>query len=243
MKRNLKLLILLLLLFAYRDANAASACSYKEQADLNSEAAKIKVKYEGKVGELERSTYTCEGGGEDCVATYNYFTITILNMSENFYIDVSNNVTRDRATYYYSDVKDGVITFDYDKAESITNFTFKVYSSAKTNCSGENYRVIYFTTPKVNPYYDYLLCDNNPEYYLCQKYITTEEVSFEQFQSQVLSYEKQKNGGASNNEHRGFLEKIYDFIDDHKPLLIITTLLIVGGVATVVIVKKRKESL
>ena len=243
MKKNLPIIVLLLLLFMYHNVDAASSCSYKEQADLNSEVAKIKVVYEGKTEALDDSLFSCDGGGNECAVYRHYFTISILNMSENFYIEASNDVTKERKTFRYSDVKDGVISFNYDNASEITNFTFKVYSSDKTNCKDENYRVIYFTTPKLNPYYEYSLCANNPEHYLCQQYITTEEANFEDFYTQIQKYEKEKEQSNNEKEHRNFLEKIFDFVDDHKPLMIITTLVVVGGVAAVVIIKKRKEIL
>lgn len=239
MKKKIFLGLLLLLFFACVNVNAES-CSYKEQADLNSEVAQIKVKYEEKVGLVDPSTYTCHEEAESCEVQYNYFGITILNMSENFYIEVTDN-SKTKTKYTYDDVKDGVITFDYQDIDVMNNYTFKVYASYKTNCSDELYRTIYLTTPRFNKFYYEPQCAKYPEHYLCQKYVTTkDDVEWSKFGSIMHEYQTKKETEAEAQNHN-FLEKIYDFIDSHKLLLTITTVVVVAGVATVVIIKKRKE--
>ena len=234
-------LMLLLMFFANLRVDAVSSCSYKEQAELNSEAAQIKVKYEEKSELYYPPAEYCGEAGEGCSVNNYYFTITILNMSENFYIEVDGNKNK-QLTFTYDDVKDGIITFNYENVDEIGNFTFNVYSSSETNCAYEKYRVIHFTTPKFNRYYYDGECSNVPDYYLCQKYITTEEPKYGDFLNQITEYKRQLNEEKEKN-NRNFLEKIFDFVDNHKTLLGITTTIVVAGVVTVVIVKKRKESI
>ena len=241
MKKTLFQTLLFCLLLSCSKVNA-STCSYKEQADLNSEVSKIKVKYEEKTGFVDPSLYDCQEDAE-CTSEYNYFQISILNMSENFYVEVNDSVTKTTNIYTYADAKEGVISFDFEGAYAIANFTFKVFSSSQTNCPRENYRVIYLTTPKINPYYNYLQCENNPDHYLCQKYITVDNVSFAEFQRQIQEYEDKKIVEEKQNEKKGMLEKIFDFIDDNKTIIVTTAGIIVAGVVTVVVIKKRKKEL
>ena len=235
-----KLLSIVLLVFLTYINVEASSCSYKEQVELDSESAKIKVKYDVKTGYLDPSEYECQDE-EDCAVDYDYFEISILNMSEKFYIEVTNNNTKEVQTFTYKDIKDGVISFDYDRAYEITNFTFRVFSSNETSCPRENYRVIYLTTPKVNPYYYYLQCQNNPDHYLCQKYITIDNVSFDTFQEQITEYENKKVVKEEEKEiEKNFLEKVFDFIDDNKYVII--SVIAAAGISTIVIViLKRKR--
>ena len=241
MKKKFVFLVLLLVFFSNLKVYAISSCSYKEQAELNNEAAQIKVKYEEKEDVTYLEPGECGEAGDGCSKTSYYFAITILNMSENFYIDVtgSNNM---KERYTYSDVKDGVITFDYKNISEIGNFTFNVYSSAKTGCANEKYRVIHYSTPKFNTYYYDGECSDLSDFYLCQKYITSEEPRFSDFIKQVTEYRK-KIDEEKQKANRSFLEKLFDFVDNHKVLLGVTTTIVVVGVATVVIVKKRKDSI
>ena len=240
MNKKIVILLLSLLLFANIRANALSTCSYKEQADLNSEAAQIKVKYEEKIGELDHSLYDCGEAGDDCSVTTYYLSMTILNMSENFYIEVSNNINKNKNVFTYDDVKEGVITFDHEDIYQITNYTFDVYSSVSTGCPNEKIRTIHLTTPKFNSYYYDGECNDAEDHYLCQKYISTEEPSFNEFVEQLTNYKIQKEKEREKN-NRNFIEKIFNFVDNHKAFIGVTTTIVVVGVATVVIVKKRKE--
>ena len=241
MKKKLISLLLLLLLLANLNVNAVSGCSYKEQANLNSEAAQIKVKYEEKTGLMDPSLYNCGEAGEGCSVEYPMFGITILNMSENFYIEVTSDKGY-KEIFTYGSVKDGIITFDHKDVDNVTNYTFNVYSSGKTGCPTEKYRVIHLTTPKLNSYYNSVECNDNSEFYLCQKYLTDDEPRYDSFIKQLTSYEEQK-AKEEEKSNRSVLQKIFDFVDNHKALIGVTTTFVVIGVVAVVIVKKRKESI
>ena len=57
---------------------------------------------------------------------YNYFKVSIINISENFYVEISNDYNRDKLVYQYKDTQDGVITFDWKNLDKVTTFTVKV---------------------------------------------------------------------------------------------------------------------
>jgi len=122
MKKVCVYIILLSFLFIGIKSVDASICTYSEQAQLNQKAAKIKVVYEEATGILDPSLYDCQADNEDpesCNASYNYFVVSILNMTEDFYITVQNNINNKQKTYYYSDAKDGMISFDWEEIMNI----------------------------------------------------------------------------------------------------------------------------
>ena len=240
-KRKL-FLLLILLFFTYQKVNAVSSCTYKEQANLNSEVAQIKIKYEEKTEAMDPSLYSCGEAGEGCVVTKSFFGLTILNMSENFYLDVKNDNDFSN-TFTYDDVKGGVITFDQKEVDKVTNYTVDVYSSLKTNCPNEKYRTIYLTVPKFNSYYNDVECIDNPDFYLCQKYLTYDEPKYGDFMFQLADYKKQNTAEDTEKDNRNILQKVFDFIDDYKVIIGVTTAIIAVGVTVVVIVKKRKETI
>ncbi len=78
----------------------AATCNYEEKAKLNNEVANIKVNYEILQKELDRAGYTPPDAllGTDEYDTWvpvvDYFQINVLNLTENFYLEVKNNNTK-----------------------------------------------------------------------------------------------------------------------------------------------------
>lgn len=177
MKKILAFLSLMLLFNI--NVNAASLCDYNEQAELNSKAANVNVSYE-----VINSTTEFEDGTADT----RVFKIQILNVTEDFYVLIKNDVTKEEKTYYSTDAKDGAISFIWDYAETVTNFTIQVYTTNKTNCADEKYKTIYLTTPRYNEYYNIESCQDLSEFYLCQEFVTFSEISRDKFLAQLESY-------------------------------------------------------
>ncbi|MEG1142375.1 MAG: hypothetical protein RSE41_08045 [Clostridia bacterium] len=234
------------------NVNATSKCDYKEQALLNSIVANIKASYEEKEGILDRNEYPVPDAvlgtpeEETYVGTYNYFGISILNLTSKFYVVVTNNVNEDTKTFNYSDSVEGVINFDLKNISKVTTFTIKVYSSNETRCANELYRTVYLTTPRLNVYYNYDLCDNAADYYLCKKYVTFPEVESGSFYTQIEKYLDEKNDVSEKpkDENEKWYQKAFNFIKEKKVIFIVSgvSLIVVSGVVIAVIVKKRRSS-
>ena len=110
-----KYIFLFILLFVSK--NVYAECSYEQQAKLNSEASTIKAIYEEEIGYLDSSDYVCADGQEECDNEYAYFKVSILNLSENFYIKVSegNNTIK---TITFDSVENGLAYFNVDNIDN-----------------------------------------------------------------------------------------------------------------------------
>lgn len=252
MKKKILTLLFALMLF-FNTKNVSADCNFEEQAKLNKEAANIKVSYaenkrscnmqdnwcgleEGE--DMEGQTPDEEPGPvyeeDEYTDEVEYFDISILNVTENLYVKVKNNVGFGPKQFNYSSAKDGVITFYWDNIMDVANFTFEVYSSSKTSCPNEKVRVLYLTTPRLNLFSNYEICDEYPEYEMCKKYITTKtEVDHETFVTNIKKYSEkaenkdQQNGNGNKDEDKNILKQ---FINDNKMVIFI------GGASLVVVV-------
>ncbi len=248
MKKMKLLAIFLSSLFLGIFSVNAGSCSYAEQARLNKEVANIKINYEEMTDYYDEETSGCSKEDQELelceLSEYNYFKIYVLNMTEDFYITVENDQESGKKTYTYSDVKDGMITFDWKGIMNVTTFTIKVYASAKTNCVHESLRTIYKTLPRKNPYYYYGQCNQLPDYYLCEKYVTFDEVPFYDFLDTVEKVIEEKEAQQKAEQEKNWYTVIWDFIVENKVIiLIIVGVAAVGAVTTMIIVnKKRKKS-
>ncbi len=218
-----KTLTLILSIFAICEFTYAE-CSYQEQSNLKSKASNVRVSQE--IDEYEKEM-------DDYPVTISRFAISIFNVTDEFFVKVSNSVDKTEKTYTSSDAKDGIVTFYWENDEELTNFTFKVYSSSSTNCPNYLYKTLYLTTPKFNKYSKLEICQDEPDFYLCKKYITTEPVSEDVFYNQLDKYlNKEINEDGEKKEEDKKEEKkeskMFKFIDDYK-------LLILGGIAVIII--------
>jgi len=227
--------------------NAASKCSYDEQAKLNNEVANIKVSYE----EATRKTgnFAEQEDGQVVEIVYDIFKISIYNLTEDYYVKITNDYNNEIKYIRYSDTKSGVGVYEWDHLDKVTNFKIMVYSSNKTNCPNEEYRILDLVTPKYNFYSTSAMCVGNEDFYLCQKYVAeADDIDITTFETKLSSFletkEADKDGdGIPDDEQQSFGEKIHSFIKDNKiTIRIISTIIVVGGVVAIVMVIKKRRS-
>lgn len=240
MKKVKKIFVLLVMLLLVKNVHAE--CGYETQAKLNSEAVTIKAIYEEVQKEMDRNLYMCGDGVDECTEYYSVLKISILNLSENFYVKVTSDNNFNK-TFYYKDAQDGIVSFELSDLTKVNTFTFNVYNTDKSGCSQKLNRTFYLTTPRLNDYYNIKLCDKIPDYYMCQKFVTFEDTGYSDFLSSVNKYyEKQEE--IKENTNKSFFEKIINFIKENKTVFIIAGgVIIVGGVTTVIILKKRRKDI
>ncbi len=226
--------------------NAASKCDYDEQVKLNNAAANIKVSYEEAEGEYDPDLLLPTDSHDNPTATYNYFKVMIYNLTEDFYVKITNDYNNEIKYLRYSDSESGVATYDWTYLESVVNFNIKVYSSNETKCANEEYRIINLLTPRYNDFSDSAKCTGNESFYLCQKFITRkEEISYNEFNAELerFTLKNEEEIKKQEEENKSLVEKTIDFIKDNGVIFgIISTIIVVGGVVTIVIVIKKRRS-
>ncbi|MGN1379823.1 MAG: hypothetical protein ACI4XR_05510 [Bacilli bacterium] len=236
MKQSKYYLFLFMILFIIR--NVFAECTYEDQAKLNSEAATIKAIYEEQTGKFD-SSYTCNDGQSECEG-YNYFKISILNLSEDFYIKVSEG-KKTITTLTYNNVVDGIASFDVEDITETHTYKFDVYTSNKTNCKSSLNRSFYLTTPRYNEYYDFAFCQDTPDYYLCKKYVTFEKMDIMDFVNKYNEYIESKREEEKKDKNENFFQKLGDFIREYKTIFITGGVVIIVGVAGIIIVKQKRR--
>ena len=222
----------MLLVFFLFTSNVEAACTNKEKLDVGAKAANIKHNYE-IVQDTEQA--------EDGESTDEYFKITILNISKEIYVEVSNDVNNQSRTYTYDDTDNGIITFNWEENEVKTNFTIKVYASDYSNCKGDLLKTIKFTTPHYNDFYNRAICADMTDFYLCQKYISTDNVDESMFISKIDSFKKGEinNEGEeqpNKKEEKGFFAKYKWYIIGTLGVVIV-----VATTLTIIDIKKQRE--
>lgn len=249
MKTSVKSMFLLALLFLIPNyVKAASSCSYSEQAELNEIVSHVNANYEivdvykGKVYDLDHPD---ENGYIKEVDYYiKAFNINILNITEDIYVKVSNNYNDEVKTFRYSDAQDGVITFQTTEVENLITYTIEVYSN-KYACAGEMFRKLTLTTPLYNNYSERPQCEGNKDFYYCQEFITSENISYTEFVEKINKYTEQKQVEVEKQqeENKNFFEKLKKFYKDNAIVInSVGVAIVVMGVATTVVLIKKKRS-
>jgi hypothetical protein len=229
----MKKILTFLLAFFIMSTGVLAACSVNDKAELNQKAANVKVTYE-----IKKETIQFNKGAID----YPYFKISILNVDDDLQFVVKNNIDKGSKTYKYADAVKDIITFNNFDTSKIFNYTIEVYISDTAKCYSEKLRTIYLTTPRRNDYYQRAVCNDYPDFYMCQEYVTFEDIPQSTFEEKLDSYQKGKI--ADNGEEvveKTFFDKVFGFIDKYKFIILGGTIVIVGG-AIVIARKKNKKS-
>lgn len=223
--------ILILIMSLFSMNVYADKCDSKTKSDLLKEANLIKVDYD----ENEK-TEEVDDGYNKYTAVDRTLDISLYNLTNNFSLEISNDVNDD-VIYAESNVfKEGKYTFNED-AYNIIKYKIKVYSN--TSCDRYLIKTINYTKPMYNPNYNYAICVDNSNVPYCQKYIVNKKYIFDAgkgLDEAIDNYNK--NGGIiSDDENKeSFLKKYYIYI-------IIGSVLITGGVITIVIVNKKRSEI
>ncbi len=229
-----KILIFLVALFSFGiNVKAASMCDYQEQMELTQKASNVKFEYE-----LEERV----DNSEQFPLRYTVMKITILNVTDELYAVLKNDYDNGKITFKSSDAKDGIITYEWYNLDKVVNFTLDVYSSDQTGCPNESYKTFYKTTPRFNEFSNRAICEEYKDFYLCQRFVTFDEIDEDEFLTQIQNY----TSGKINEEGKTPTEekkesKMLDFIKQYKWIIVGGVVAIGGITATTIIIKNKKK--
>ncbi len=249
MKTMIKKLFLLAIVFFIPNlVQAASSCTYEQQAELNDIVANVKANYvpkeilDGKA--LAIYEEPDENGNYPEVDHYVHgFEISILNITDEIYVRVTNNLDNETYTFYSKDTKDGIATFETKESSELVTYTIEVYSN-KYACAGESFRKLTITTPIFNIYSAMDECIGYEDFYYCQQYLSSENVPAYDFVEQLEKYvEEQEKKQEEEKKNKSFLGKIKEFYNNNKLIInIVGGVIIISGVTTTAILVKKKRS-
>lgn len=240
-----KLFLLATLCFIPNLVHAESACSYSEQVEINNIVANVRANYE--VVEIYNGKTTTMGsanGFEEEVDSYiKAFNIKIFNITPDVYVKISNDSNGNVATFNYADTEDGTATFQTSEKSKLITYTIEVFSN-KYSCVGEMFRKFTITTPVYNHFSERYACKENPEFYYCQEFLTSENISINEFNEKFAQYKTQKEQEKrEEEENKKFLYKLKEFYKEHAIVInsIGIVIVLVGVGATVILVKKKRS--
>lgn len=227
-----------------------SLCSKKEVNNLYQTANKVGITY-NTVKKVVSKGIDMQTGKEVDVLGY-VQKVDITNVTDDIYIVVNNdNATSKQKNLKLSakDAKDGVITYFTEYTNDVVKYSMKIYSSTG-DCANELFREFEFVTPIYNRYYDMDICENYREFKYCQKFITEDRPTQQEFQVALAAYQKENKVTTSNDgtildselkEHQDDIGKE----DKDSKLLImliigVVVLLVTVGIIAVILLKKKK---
>lgn len=246
MKKSLVGVILTsVLLFGPNIVNAESSCSYSEQAELNNIAANVKTTYE--TVKVKTGTIIDVDASNEFETVYmdlieSGFDIYVLNVTEDIYVKVSNDKNDEVYTFRNSDTDGGVAKFQTTKTDEMVTYTIEIYAN-KYDCTGEIIRKYTMMTPMFNRYSELQVCADNPDFYYCQEFISTETISYESFYKKLNEYVEKVEVEEQKENEKNLWEKIKDFYHDNMIAINIAgTVIVIAGVTTTAILIKKRRS-
>ena len=246
-------LVLLYLFMGFEKVDAKSNCNLDENVALSKEVMNIKTNFEEKERILDPSEYYLPegytGDPNDFQLKEDYFQVNLINVTENFYVKITSNDKSFSKTITYNDVKDSVASFNWKDLSKVETLKMKIYTSDKTSCPNEEYRILYLTLPRYNDYHEYAQCSVIPKSSLCQKYVTYEEVGLPYFIKKTneeieKKFEKDKDKDK-NKDNKSFWNKLKNFLKENKKYILIglSIILVVGIVVLVIYFQKKKKDI
>ena len=229
------------------ESSSVDLCSIETKSKLRMEAANVSVNYQAiDVPFQNDENIPIDSQG----AVEYYFDIKIFNLNSklNVYVKNANNKNSEGVQVTYKNIgEDGAAHVRKRVGEELINLIFEIRASREVGeCSREVLRTVKMTLPKYNNLAEREICNEVPEFYMCQKYITF-NVKPENFSKEVTEYkeklEKQQNESDSGDEDNNTLtDQAADVISNNKYLIV--GVIVVAGIAiTIFVLKKKKGAL
>lgn len=214
-----KIILFLIVSFSFLPLSNAltyGGCDYSAVSRMKSIVTNINLSYDYKIIDNEA-----------------YFDVKLNNLTEDIYF----YDTATEKKYYYSDTIDGEIAIINYK---INSGSYKFYSNLN-ECPGVFLGTKYYKFPDYNKYYADPLCDDIPNYSLCQKWGYV-NYSREEFEQKVFEY---KDSKPINSEKEITVEYQKTFIDVIIGIYIKYYYYFLGGIilicGVVIIVNNKKN--
>ena len=227
---------------------AEGECTLEARSDLRGLASNINIVYQEVSEYVKNEDY--EEGDIDADPEYlqKYLVIKIYNLSPHLRLEMTYGTPNDSTSITYNQAdQDGVITLVPSTNEYVITYTFNVYGSSSA-CYGQLLRTIKLTLPKYNYYSERSVCDDIPDYFMCQTY-TTYDINPTNFLDSVNAYKEklktQKNEIDENGDvkdNTSIINKTASVITKYK-YVIIGVILVIGVVVTIIIVKNKRRVL
>ncbi len=219
-KKVLLVFIALFLLFIKIDVNAA--CTNEDLEALKLEAYNIKASTSLILYDEEE----VKMGG------YRYgYDLLISNVTDNFYVEMFGKGDENNEIIVQNAFSSGGYSYELN-----------IYTNNKTKCPNRLIRNLHLDVPVYNTYSTRDECANYKKYPICKENTNTENISEEQFLSEIKKAEAKEKEIRESNKTTIY-EKISSFWDENKNVIIfsIIAIVIVAIIIAVFIIIKNKN--
>lgn len=219
------------------------SCYVVDRNYVKTQASNIRVTY----SPIFKESSSKDSFGNEVGVTDRYIQIKLYNVTGNMYVEVEvtgDSIQTGRYHFDYKDIgPDRAITINQTAVNQTVTYNVSVYSDYK-NCYGDLIRTIKLTVPKFNFYSQLAVCDDIPDYYLCQEYITF-DINSATFYSNIDSYKERLANNVNDNnptirDNTTPANKTVSTISKYK-YLIVGTIVVLGVLATIFIMKRKKS--
>lgn len=254
MKKNFLILIVMLVMFLCTgtvyavEEEEENTCKATQLSELRSLAANVKVTYIPMAVVEDFGVPDGEAGAT--AFTQQYLYVKIYNLTDKLKIYVSNggrgltDTLREKEFTVAQAGSDGAVTLRQAAITENVQYIFEIKSDYY-GCGDKTLRKFNLTLPKFNFYSQLDICQDVPEYYLCQQY-TTFDVDGATFYDKVNEYkakllaQKEENEAAENEEidNTTLVSKAMSVVSKNK-YIVVGVIVVIGVVITVVILKRK----
>lgn len=211
------------LFFNCQNVKAEDDCTYDEQYKLSALASNVKANY--SVSEEPEV----------------YFNININNLTAKIYATIKTDDNAEIIEYKYSEENAGSILFTSSEIYKKKDFIIKIYA-VNPFCDRSELRTITVTTPRYNPYYNYDVCTDVRDFYLCQKW-SDFEISYTELVNRVNDYKESLKEEEIKEEEsdKSIVKEVIDFVVKYYLYFMISggAIAITGSAALIITRKKR----
>lgn len=245
MKKKNYLFLMLVLFFTLTIKVNASTCSSERSLELSSLANNVNVSYQvydKVIDEYDSETFTDEDD-TSVKHTYPGYYLTIYNLIDDLNVTIQRDDTQKVVELNSSNKnEEGIVYVDTGLAGKIKNYTVKIRSN-DSNCQNEILKTVVITTPMYNDFSKYEVCQENPEFNLCQEFTTVDysEVSNSTFMTKLDEYKKQK--AEDEKKKNSIIHNILVFLNTYKWYIIIPIIVLVIAIIVIYIIRRKKSRL
>lgn len=198
-----------------------SKCSSEELTEMIASASKVSGNYQAARKKVPTTIAEEDEANPEYFADgfdYNYIEIIISGITDNVYVEITNNFNDDKKTIHASDLNEkGEYRYEAPTMDQKVTYTVDIYAN-KYSCVGEIVRKVSFDTKIYNIYSDMLACVMYPNYDNCAK-LVDKTLKFDDFDKGLTKYKeshKEYEAQANANYVNAFFESKLVTAEDVK---------------------------
>ena len=216
-----------------------SSCSNEEIIRLSKIAYNVNADWEAVKYRYpdDESANSADERESEVIDTYYRMHVNIENVTDELSIQVDNVTENKKYTFGYGDTDKGSLALDAGRPIEIRNINIIIYGTGL--CSTEKLRTISMTLPKFNLMSNYDICNEIPDYYMCQTFVVND------YDMTEMEFKEKAEKEIKKREEEDKNIPIVDFFAKNwKTILIVVVIVGIGGaVTTVIVVRNRRRRL